>query len=433
MRIKTPPSVAEAEAELSAEQLIALLAQHSASDSKYLHYDQLRRRINDRAECSRAWAALKIKRATTCTAFSLAGTSASFNLTPAIIATLSLVDKMAFGTGREPSAQDASTYLASQLVMEEAISSSQLEGAATTSRVAMELLAVGRQPRNVSESMIMGNWRLMNHILLMADDPLSTDDILDIHAIACSGINDEKYRPGSLRDNNAVFVAGREGEIVHRPPDFTRVEPILDALCSLTIQLEQRDIHPLIVACILHFSVGYIHPFNDGNGRTARGLFYLHMIRRGYSAFRYMSISKLLKNAPVQYGMSYLYSETDEMDLTYFIQYQCQIISRAVNEFAASIERLHQERLELAEFVLSTPELDKTGQDILALALNAPGSLLSAAGVSQRLSLSDNTARSRLKTLAARGLLRALKDGRGLVYQAPASVAKLKQWMGVQG
>ena len=157
------------------------------------------------------------------------------------------------------------------------------------------------------------------------------------------------------------------------------------------------------------------------------------MIRRGYSAFRYMSISKLLKNAPVQYGMSYLYSETDEMDLTYFIQYQCQIISRAVNEFAASIERLHQERLELAKFVLSSPELDKTAQDILALALNAPGSLLSAAGVSQRLSLSDNTARSRLKTLAARGLLRALKDGRGLVYQAPASVAKLKQWMGVQG
>lgn len=77
--------------------------------------------------------------------------------------------------------------------------------------------------------------------------------------------------------------------------------------------------------------------------------------------------------------------------------------------------------------------LDKTAQDILALALNAPGSLLSAAGVSQRLSLSDNTARSRLKTLASRGLLRALKDGLGLVYQAPASVAKLKQWMGVQG
>ncbi|RLM22822.1 hypothetical protein BIY29_11355 [Brenneria alni] len=426
MKLLRPPHIDKSF--LTAERMIDILKEYTVYDKRYLHFDEIARRLHDKDLRLEVWAALKMKRASTGQIIELAGQPAMFNLTPQITKAMSLVDKFAFGHNGEPLPEDATTYLVSQLIMEEAISSSQLEGAATTSRVARELLAVARPPRNEDESMIMGNWRLMSHIASMGDTPLTTADILDIHLLACQNINDDKYQPGLLRDNNDVYVGGRDGEIVHTPPEFHLIAGMLDNLCELVIRLDEDEHHPLVVACIMHFAIGYIHPFNDGNGRTARGLFYYHMIKKGYTAFRYISISKLLKAAPVKYGISYLYTEIDDMDLTYFIAYQCDIVLRAVRDFATQIETLHNERRRLVMFVENNLLLAKGELDIMAIALNAPGSLLSAGNIKDRLGISDNTARARLNSLKDKGLLRPVKDGKGFVYQAPSSVNKLKEW-----
>ncbi|MCA1175010.1 MULTISPECIES: Fic family protein [unclassified Pantoea] len=427
MRLRRPPQQL-LETQTSIENA-EWLSRYSEWDARYLHFDELSRRIRDSDERLAVWSALKFKRRSTAQHFVIASQEVSCNFTAKINAAISLVDRMTFARNGQPTDEDAASYLMSQLIMEEAISSSQLEGAATTSRVAMELLAVGREPRNEDESMIMGNWRLMQHIAAMGEGPLTRADILHMHHIACAGINDEKYRPGEVRCNNDVFVAGRDGEIIHQPPDHTLLNGMLDALCAEVEFLEQQGTHPLLVACVLHFAMGYIHPFNDGNGRTARGLFYHHLIRRGYHAFRYISISKLLKAAAVKYGMSYLYSETDELDLTYFVQFQCEIVMRAVNAFTDQITTLRQERSRLVHWVEENMTLAKGELDIMAIALHAPGSLLSAAGVKSRLGVADNTARSRLKNLADQGLLRPIKEGKGTVYQAPVSLWKLKEWL----
>lgn len=427
MKLRRPPT--QLMDQQSSNDIAALLSRYSEWDARYLHFDELYRRISDADERLALWSALKFKRRSTAHHFVIASQEVSVNFTTRINAAISLVDRTTFARNGEPTDEDAASYLMSQLIMEEAISSSQLEGAATTSRVAMELLAVGREPRNEDESMIMGNWRLMQHITAMGDGPLTRDDILDMHHIACAGINDEKYRPGEVRRNNDIFVAGRDGEIIHQPPDYSLVDGMLHALCAEVEFLEQQGTHPLLVACIMHFAIGYIHPFNDGNGRTARGLFYHHLIRRGYHAFRYISISKLLKAAAIKYGMSYLYSETDELDLTYFVQFQCDVVMRAVKAFTEQITTLHQERALLVKWVEENKALAKGELDIMAIALHAPGSLLSAAAVKSRLGIADNTARSRLKSLAEQGLLRPIKEGKGTVYQAPVSLRKLKEWL----
>lgn len=77
--------------------------------------------------------------------------------------------------------------------------------------------------------------------------------------------------------------------------------------------------------------IGYDHPFVEGNGRTARALFYWSLARSGYWLMEYISISRLLKQAPAQYGSAYMYSETDENDTTYFILHQISIIERAID------------------------------------------------------------------------------------------------------
>lgn len=83
----------------------------------------------------------------------------------------------------------------------------------------------------------------------------------------------------------------------------------------------------------LHFALGYEHPFRDGNGRVARALFYWFMFKNDFSAFRYIAISTRLRNAPVKYGRSYLHTEADDLDLTYFIDFQCSVVLRAVTGF----------------------------------------------------------------------------------------------------
>jgi Fic family protein len=72
--------------------------------------------------------------------------------------------------------------------------------------------------------------------------------------------------------------------------------------------------------------LGYDHPFLDGNGRTARALFYWAAANNGYWLMEFISISQIIKQSPAQYGKSFLYSEYDENDVTYFIVHQLSVI-----------------------------------------------------------------------------------------------------------
>ena len=98
-------------------------------------------------------------------------------------------------------------------------------------------------------------------------------------------------------------------------------------------------IHPVIKAIALHFAIGFVHPFVDGNGRTARAIFYWYMLKEGYAAFEYLPISRILIRAPMNYARAYLYTETDDGDLTYFNHYQLQAILRAISSLHEYFER----------------------------------------------------------------------------------------------
>lgn len=99
----------------------------------------------------------------------------------------------------------------------------------------------------------------------------------------------------------------------------------------------------MVRACILHFMLAHEHPFRDGNGRTSRALFYWYMLKSGYDVFKYISISRLLHAAPVKYAASYQYTESDGMDLTYFLEYQAGVIKRALQTGSSISMKLHNE------------------------------------------------------------------------------------------
>ena len=397
---------------------ISQYSQPIDSKGRYLPYDQIFYRAKEKKlDPELAWYFIKNSRANQAKAIlptqAYAGESCKFMLTPNIQKAISLTDrnttKAAFEwMSGQVGEREQMQYLFSDLVEDEAISSSQLEGAATTTKVAKTMLSTERSPRTPDEKMIIGNYLLMRCAWDCRKKKLTPDLIAEFHQVGVEGINDDHYRPGVFRNSNDVVVEDRDGNTVHQPPKASGIKKRLKKLCEWVNTNHDdaesnRYIHPLIKAIALHFAIGYEHPFHDGNGRIARSLFYWYMFKMGFVAFRYISISILLKKAPVQYGNSYLHTEYDGMDMTYFIEYQCQIREKRSFENWLFNSGLYG-------------QLAPKQRVVLQVATFGTQSLFTANNVKLNLGCSYNTAAGILNGLVDLGVFSKSKAGREWQY-----------------
>jgi Fic family protein len=226
-------------------------------------------------------------------------------------------------------------------LIQEAFTSSQLEGASTARIVAKEMIRTGRLPCDRSEQMILNNFSAMKRINTLTDEPLSTELVFDIHQLVTEKTLDDSSAAGRFRKaTEKVHVIDMYNEVFHDPPPAKQLEERMTAMCDFANDKTPKYfIHPVIRAIILHFWLAYDHPFVDGNGRTARALFYWLMLRERYWLFEFISISQIIVKAPSKYARAFLYTETDDNDLTYFIHYHLNIILQAIKALYEYIER----------------------------------------------------------------------------------------------
>lgn len=277
-------------------------------------------------------------------------------------------------------AETRKTFLVKSLV-EEAITSSQLEGASTTTAVAKEMLRERRPPRDKDERMIVNNYRAMEYVKEIASEDLSLEKLFTLHKIVTEGTLDNPDKAGVFRnDSDQIIIEDvRTGETIYTPPS----EEVLPERMNRLIQFANCEtmgpgmfLHPLVKSICLHFFLAYEHPFVDGNGRTARALFYWSMIRHGYWLAEYISISKMIKKAPIQYARTFLHVETDDNDLTYFIENQLTFIKKSVDELYQYLELKQSQLIKWDEIKEQNPEFTKNlnfrQQQLLRHALNNP-------------------------------------------------------------
>ncbi|MGL4381500.1 MAG: Fic family protein [Vibrio sp.] len=307
-------------------------------------------------------------------------------------------------------------HLANNLVDDEAISSSQLEGAATTTILAKEMIRKKRKPRTEDERMIFGNFDLMKSAWDLRDEPFSIELIRNLHSTGTKTLEQEKYTSGAFRTTDDVAVVDAEGEIVHQPPQHDSIERLLTRVVKW-LNSNDSGVHPVIQAITLHFVIGYVHPFRDGNGRVARALFYWYMFKSGYTGFRYIAISALLKKAPIQYGVSYLDTEHDNLDLTYFIKYQLKVIGRAIDEFVAVYQRAAQQMQALEERYSGLEDIERK---IVGFVSGEPRyrkkPTVTAREVESLLGISYNSAKQKLDDMVTAGILSSEKIGKSTEY-----------------
>jgi Fic family protein len=413
-------------------------------DGRYLHFDQFRRKLPKDIDPTVAWTLVKAARRRQQTAPVLLGEPATpcwLVMTPDIHRAISLCDQkttataLMFMTSQIGEGKQIE-YLMTDLINEEAISSSQLEGSATTTKVAKSLLQTERKGKDEGEKMIIGNYRMMECAWKNRHEPLTAHLMLELHQIGVEGIDDENYHPGQLRNTDEIHVRDGDGNTVHQLPPVATLKKRLASLIDWVNQdhtgANAGYIHPMIKAIIIHFIIGYEHPFHDGNGRVARALFYWFMFREGFSAFRYIAISTLLKAAPKRYGMSYVYTETDEMDLTYFVDYQCQIITRAIKLFQKNYDDALKSIADFDQFIFKSGllgQLSTNQRMVFNAAKSQTQSEFTAKSVMSNLGCSYNTAASVLNGLVDHNVFKKRKDGNTWIYSMEDQSNIKKSWL----
>lgn len=338
------------------------------------------------------------------------------------------------GTDALPSDATRERYLVRSLI-EEAMTSSQLEGAATTTLVAKEMLKSGRAPRDYGERMIVNNFQTMRELKRWVGKPLSPNAIFEIHRMLTDGTLRDPGSAGRFRTAGEDIVVDDEtGRVLHAPPPAGELLQRMEALCAFANQGDQEGefLHPVVRSILIHFMIGYDHPFVDGNGRTARALFYWSMLNRGFWMTEYLSISSILKRAPGQYVRSYLHTECDGGDTTHFVSHQLDVLLRAINGVHTYIARKQQAQQE-AETLLKpgsrlARRLNHRQRALLLNAVRHPGKTFTVAVHQREHGVAYETARSDLLGLVDAKLMRNYRQGRQWVFHAvPDLGARLKK------
>ncbi|QNI88499.1 Fic family protein [Synechococcus sp. ROS8604] len=405
--------------------LLSLLATSEEGD-RYLHWDELRHRpAPEGLTHEQWWLAEKLsRRLTPLPLLASEGLAFGFSQPPVLLKGLHQIDMEAGASVVAPEAvtrrSTRDRYLLSSL-MEEAITSSQMEGAATTRDVAKAMIRSRRPPRDRSERMILNNFLTMQRIRELRKQPLTPQLVLDLHRLVTEGTLDDPADAGRLRPpGKEVVVDDLYGTVFHVPPPADELPQRLEELCRFANgETPKVFIHPVVRAIALHFWLAYDHPFSDGNGRTARALFYWAMLQQGYWLFEFISISSVINQARGQYERSFLLSESDDNDLTYFLLAQVKVILQAIGSLHSYLERKAGEVGALQQRLEGMEGLNHRQLELLRHALRHPGYRYTVLSHQNSHGVSHQTARSDLQSLSARGLLIAGKDGRREIFRVP--------------
>ncbi len=389
-------------------------------EDAYLHWHELRKEPEVAGISHEAWwAALKLVRRARLHRLGLKdvqGRTFSFGLTDRLGEILHGLDEDRAGTFIASAVADR---FAASAALRESIASAQLAGAATGFEVAREMLRTGRPARDADERMICNQHLALQQVRGWRGGSLTPERVLELHRCLTAGTLAQPDAAGRLRRADERPSVPMAAAPAYEPPPAAELPARLTLMCAFANgQTPAYFVHPVVRAIVLHFWLAYDHPFVDGNGRTARGLFYWAMLRQGYAIFDFVSISSLLLRAPARYFLSFLETETDDNDLTYFILQQAEVVGAARQALRERVVRKTDELRETGRQWRGFAQLNQRQQALVAHALRQPDTRYVISRHQHSHGVTHQTARDDLFDLVRRDLLTVTKERRVYIFRA---------------
>ena len=304
-------------------------------------------------------------------------------------------------------------------LIEEAISSSQLEGAHTTREIAKKIIKQKRQAVDESQNMIINNFEAMEVLQNKYKfQNLSVDMILELHEIFLK--NDKKIsndKIGCFRENKENIYIGNELYYTHIAPNIEYVKEELNKLVYFANNI--KTYHPIITAIIIHGIFAYLHPFVDGNGRISRCLFYWYLMKNNYEYMICFPISRVIKKLPNQYSNSFIYFQQNNFDMSYIIDYNLRKILQAKNEF---LEYYNKKTIELDNInnnfinLIKEKNINSIQEELFNDLISNKIFYLTIQYVVEKYKITRQTASNYLKNMEKESLLISKKVGKEIRY-----------------
>lgn len=408
----------------------------SKARKEYVYWDKFKHYpFPNNIKPEEAWAFLKITRSANekTPIKSISDGNFTYSITKNLYQKLNFIDTHGAGLlksfSEKPSSAQTSKYIISSLT-EEAIASSQIEGANTTHKVAKEMILSQRKPRNKSEQMIVNNYLAMQKMEEWKDLDLTENILLDLQKILIDQTVDDVSIIGRFRkdEDDIVVLDPITGEIAHTPPTQEIMLSELKKFIAYANTPENDDdefTHPVIKATILHFWFAYLHPFADGNGRSSRAIFYWFLLKRNYWLIEYISVSRAIKQSRKGYDNAFLYSENDDNDMTYFMLYIAETFKKSILQFMEHFEKKMEEADELKKATSLLGKFNVRQIALLRYFLTHSDEYTDVITHQNKHGISRPSAYNDIKLLVKNGYITETRKGKRLVYMP--NIAKIKE------
>ncbi|HEX7018147.1 MAG TPA: Fic family protein [Patescibacteria group bacterium] len=243
---------------------------------------------------------------------------------------------------------------------------------------------------------------------------LSTKTLKTLHTLTMQRLIEEEYI-GQYRNKQVIVRSAVNGGVAFRPPVSAEVPFLVDDFFNWLNSEHSRHVHPIIKGAITHYQLVYIHPFIEGNGRTARATASLVLNKLNYDFKRFFSLEQYFDNDVEAYYQALLsVQQTEEHDLTYWLEYFCYGLAIEIDKVRQQVQKLSKDlkmKRELGEQVALSER-----QIILLELLQNQGQATSQDAQRVLPNVSVDTILRDLKDLIEKGVVKKEGVTKGVTY-----------------
>ena len=234
--------------------------------------------------------------------------------------------------------------------LEEIFFTSYVEGSQMTIQAAMDFLTGGQPPRDIEEQLITNNRVAGSYASANLYRPIEAGLLRELITILTDGMDEGGQ---DYRTTETVDYSPADGEQF----SFPSARTVPDRVGELSAFLASPQIHPLIKAAVAQAYMIILRPFPEGNERLGRVLSSMILLRAGYTFFSDVSLSALIARKSYGYyeAMANILREENGGDLTYFLEYFLELLSRAVDERRLRMTQREEQARQAEQELAKTP------------------------------------------------------------------------------